>query len=125
MGLSGLVFGRSDWEYALYTSAFVGARGRIFCPGLGDQFPRHVAIGYHFIDRKAGSMNGNFLSTGMGSISDFVVIGSEHFPANMLMLLLGLFVVAIAAVGEMLHSLECAFVEFVHIAAYSSSFFVQ
>ena len=37
------------------------------------------------------------------SISAFVAIGSEHFPANMLMLLLGLLVVATVAVGEMLY----------------------
>ena len=37
------VFGRSDWEYVFNTFAFA------------------YAIGYHFIERETGSMNGNFL----------------------------------------------------------------
>ena len=38
--------GRSDWEYVLNTFAF------------------GYAIGYHFIERETGSMNGNFVGIG-------------------------------------------------------------
>ena len=40
------VMGRSDWEYVFNTFAFA------------------YAIGYHFIARAKGSMNGNFLGIG-------------------------------------------------------------
>ena len=46
------VFGRSDWEYVLNTFAF----------GYG--------IGYHFIERATGSMNGNFVGIGADLITN-------------------------------------------------------
>ena len=46
------VFGRSDWEYVFNTFAFA------------------YAIGYHFIERETGSMNGNFLGIGMDAATN-------------------------------------------------------
>lgn len=42
--------GRSDWEYVFNTFAFA------------------YSIGYHFIERATGSMNGNFLGIGCGPL---------------------------------------------------------
>ena len=69
--------GRSDWEYVFNTFAFgyaIGYRSHLylfsfsFLPDMfatqTDQRPRFSMHRYHFIERAAGSMNGNFLGIG-------------------------------------------------------------
>jgi len=60
------VFGRSDWEYVFNTFAF------------------GYAIGYHFIDRQTGSMNGNFLGIGMDLATNASVQVDQSQPMGLL-----------------------------------------
>eukprot|EP01051_Picozoa_sp_SAG22_P007964 SAG22_NODE_582_length_8879_cov_2.731663_2_plen_241_part_00 len=60
------VFGRSDWEYVFNTFAFA------------------YAIGYHFIERGTGSMNGNFLGIGMDSAINASVQVDQSQPYGIL-----------------------------------------
>eukprot|EP00658_Telonema_sp_P-2_P038280 TRINITY_DN2749_c0_g1_i1.p1 TRINITY_DN2749_c0_g1~~TRINITY_DN2749_c0_g1_i1.p1 ORF type:complete len:381 (+),score=86.22 TRINITY_DN2749_c0_g1_i1:149-1291(+) len=60
------VFGRSDWEYVLNTFAF------------------GYAIGYHFIERATGSMNGNFLGIGMDLATNASVQVEQSQPMGIL-----------------------------------------
>lgn len=53
------VMGRSDWEYVFNTFAFA------------------YAVGYHFIERATGSMNGNFLGIGCGQ-----PLVARHHPST-------------------------------------------
>ena len=60
------VFGRSDWEYVLNTFAF----------GYG--------IGYHFIERARGAMNGNFVGIGADMITNASVAVDQSQPYGIL-----------------------------------------
>eukprot|EP01047_Picozoa_sp_COSAG01_P061253 COSAG01_NODE_7624_length_3123_cov_2.814815_2_plen_379_part_00 len=60
------VFGRSDWEYVFNTFAFA------------------YAIGYHFIERATGSMNGNFLGIGMDAATNSSVQVDQSQPYGIL-----------------------------------------
>ena len=60
------VFGRSDWEYVFNTFAFA------------------YAIGYHFIERQTGSMNGNFLGIGMDAATNASVQVDQSQPYGIL-----------------------------------------
>ena len=58
--------GRSDWEYVFNTFAF------------------GYAIGYHFIERAAGSMNGNFLGIGQDLATNASVKVDQSQPFGVL-----------------------------------------
>eukprot|EP00756_Hemistasia_phaeocysticola_P043677 Hpha_TRINITY_DN17254_c0_g1::TRINITY_DN17254_c0_g1_i1::g.17949::m.17949 len=60
------VFGRSDWEYVFNTFAF------------------GYAVGYHFIERATGSMNGNFLGIGMDLAVNASVLVEQSQPMGIL-----------------------------------------
>eukprot|EP00750_Incisomonas_marina_P003695 INCI13361.2.p1 GENE.INCI13361.2~~INCI13361.2.p1 ORF type:complete len:471 (+),score=87.02 INCI13361.2:77-1489(+) len=60
------VFGRSDWEYVFNTFAF------------------GYAVGYHFIERATGSMNGNFLGIGMDLATNASVLVDQSQPMGVL-----------------------------------------
>lgn len=60
------IFGRSDWEYVFNTFAFA------------------YAIGYHFIERETGSMNGNFLGIGMDAATNASVQVDQSQPYGIL-----------------------------------------
>jgi len=60
------VMGRSDWEYVFNTFAF------------------GYAIGYHFIERATGSMNGNFLGIGMDLATNASVQVDQSQPYGIL-----------------------------------------
>lgn len=60
------VMGRSDWEYVFNTFAF------------------GYAIGYHFIPRDTGSMNGNFLGIGMDLATNASVQVDQSQPYGIL-----------------------------------------
>jgi hypothetical protein len=60
------VFGRSDWEYVFNTFAF------------------GYAIGYHFIERETGSMNGNFLGIGADLMTNASVQVDQSQPFGIL-----------------------------------------
>lgn len=60
------VFGRSDWEYVFNTFAF------------------GYAVGYHFIERATGSMNGNFLGIGMDLATNASVLVEQSQPMGLL-----------------------------------------
>lgn len=60
------VFGRSDWEYVFNTFAF------------------GYAIGYHFIERGTGSMNGNFVGIGMDLATNASVQVEQSQPYGIL-----------------------------------------
>ena len=60
------VFARSDWEYVLNT----------FCYGY--------SIGYHFIARASGGMNGNFLGIGADASTNASVFVEKAHPYGIL-----------------------------------------
>lgn len=60
------VMGRSDWEYVFNTFAF------------------GYAIGYHFIERETGSMNGNFLGIGQDLATNASVQVDQSQPFGIL-----------------------------------------
>lgn len=60
------VMGRSDWEYVFNTFAFA------------------YAIGYHFIERETGSMNGNFLGIGQDLTTNASVQVDQSQPYGIL-----------------------------------------
>ena len=60
------VFGRSDWEYVFNTFAF------------------GYAVGYHFIERATGSMNGNFLGIGQDLATNASVLVEQSQPFGIL-----------------------------------------
>eukprot|EP00937_MAST-01D_sp_MAST-1D-sp2_P000523 g523.t1 len=60
------VMARSDWEYVLNTFAF------------------GYAVGYHFIERQHGSMNGNFLGIGMDLATNASVLVEQSQPFGVL-----------------------------------------
>lgn len=60
------VMGRSDWEYVFNTFAFA------------------YAIGYHFIERATGSMNGNFLGLGADLMTNSSVQVEQSQPMGLL-----------------------------------------
>jgi len=58
--------GRSDWEYVFNTFAFA------------------YAIGYHFIERATGSMNGNFLGIGQDLATNASIKVEQSQPFGVL-----------------------------------------
>ena len=60
------VMGRSDWEYVLNTFAFA------------------YSIGYHFIERATGSMNGNFLGIGQDLATNASIQVDQSQPFGIL-----------------------------------------
>eukprot|EP00040_Diaphanoeca_grandis_P005986 m.35433 g.35433 ORF g.35433 m.35433 type:complete len:513 (-) comp17137_c0_seq2:102-1640(-) len=60
------VFARSDWEYVINTFAYA------------------YAVGYHFIERASGGMNGNFVGIGADASTNASVLVEQSHPYGIL-----------------------------------------